>query len=281
MIKINDKKPVNAFRPKALTPEEASDLYCNFIGVVKCTMGVINSCAYYHMMNAIDKIKRTPLYRHEVKRIFNICIDDYNRHERNLLHGNRFFRAQDMTDTTRNVTDQDLFDWYLDIGACAYKRTEKQVEMLRWQILQSLTRLQCPHREALSYVCVASALLEYAARAFRTLMADFTETTKKFSFQEQQFDISGTFADFSLAPVYRDFRRVAVMLCNDPQQLLTKEEQKQTTAAFRAFEKAMMADITYATSACEATEANKELLDPDVYEEFKENYKEALEKVKK
>lgn len=282
MYNFLKKNPQNTvLNPERYTPEEAEELFCDVTAQVKCVMSVVNNAAYTTMMEAIDNIKKTPYYKGVIKNCINKALKAHEDHERDLkwgnYHGIEFFEPRKLSPEeieggAKPATKEMVFDWYLDIGACAYKRSIKELEMLRWQVLQALTKDGINHRAELSYVCVANAIIEYSCSVFDQLMNDFKKRT--------HIDFYKVFVPFRLTSVFKNFdcaaRLIGKAACPIDKEV-NLNDSDNIRIAFRAFENAIMNDLNTYQSADEAITMNKDMLSPEVYKAYREKYDKALE----
>jgi len=263
------------------TKEEAEEIFADLTARTKCVMSVVNNAAYTTMMEAIDNIKKTPFYKGKIKLYLNKALKAYEDHERNLKWGNfqgiEFFEPRTLTPEEiekgiKPATKEQVFDWYLDIGACAYKRSINELEMLRWQVLNALTKHEIKYRTELSYVCVATAIIEYSCKVFDTLLHEYKVKT--------HIDFSRTFSPFRLTSVFKSFYEASMSIADAatlPKDRIDLNNSENIRTAFRAFENAIMQDLNTMSSADEAIEQNKDLLSPEIYKAYREKYDTALE----
>lgn len=262
------------------TEEEFSHLYKDTLAQVKCIMAVVNQTAYNTMSMAFYKIKETPLFRHKNKVLFKQAMKAYDDYITRLHYGNchsiKFFQAdiltpEEIAEGKPQVTADQIFEWWLDIGSNAYKRSRNQIEMLRFQIYQALTYKQVPnYRVEISYVCLASSMLLYASQMYDRLMSELNSL--------HHLDFNRIYSDFSLRPVYDIWRKVAINLCTMPwDSQLPKYLCDNIERAYRAFEIAVMEDLNTAESANEAIIQNSDLLSEKDYQEYLHDYNESKE----
>lgn len=261
---------------------EINDAYDMALGHIKNVMGVVNSTAHFIMMDAIDQIRKTPLFKGKVKYFINSAIKSHSDYERRLRHGNahgqKFFHAiEDKKNPGSPLpTDEELFDWFLDIGACAYQKTNKELEMLRLQILQIFTKHDIEYKVPLSYVCVATSILEYSTCVFDELIRQLDNNAKRTAPLFTSY--YPLFEDFRMTKVYYNFRQASLLLGHNNKNKndnIDLNQSENVRLAFTIFEKAIMHDVNNAISADEAIELNKNLLSDECYKEYRREYDEA------
>ena len=140
--------------------------------VVKLVCGVANNATWLVMMDAHDKIKKHPCYKHQVKRLFKSAFEAFKQNERQLLYAdeNRMFHIEDLDPGARkkygNITDAQFFEFWQGLGAKAYTEGGKWVSSLRNKYRLSLIKHNVKHEEELSWVMVAQACLELSVSMY-------------------------------------------------------------------------------------------------------------------
>lgn len=277
----NQNPKCNVLYGEGYTKEQAEEIFMDLTGRMKCVMSVVNNAAYTTMMEAIDNVKQTPYFRGKIKQLLNKAIKAHEDHERDLKWGNfqgiEFFEPRELSPEeieagVKPATKEQLFDWYLDIGACAYKRSVNELEMLRYQVLQAFTKHDIKYRKELSYVCVANAIIEYSCQVHDQMIKEMKEKT--------HIDFGRTFRPFRMSSVFACFDEASKLICTTattPEQQVDLNNSENIRTAFRVFENVIMQDLNTMESADEAIEQNKFLLSPEAYKAYREKYDEALE----
>lgn len=136
--------------------------------LVKIMMGPCNNAAWTVCLQAHDKAKKLPQYRHEVKRAFRQSLDAWAAYERELLHDqrNRFFCIKDMSEKTRktygNITDREYYDFWTGTGGEMYVRTAPLITALQHKCKRILDSRGIANADALAWITTARACLDLA-----------------------------------------------------------------------------------------------------------------------
>ena len=136
--------------------------------LVKIMMGPANNAAWTVCLQAHDKAKALPQYRHEVKRAFRQALDAWAAYERELLHDqrNRFFCLKDMSEKTRktygNITDREYYDFWTGTGGEMYVRTAPLISALQHKCKRILDSRGIANSDALAWITTARACLDLA-----------------------------------------------------------------------------------------------------------------------
>lgn len=270
----NPKLKGRDFITRKMSQEEANDLFQDMTARVKCMMAVVNSAAYITMMDAIDKVKKKPIYKGKIKQLFNAAITSYNKHERDLKWGNfqgiEFFGPRKRTEDElmrgiEQATRDDLYDWYLDIGACAYKRTNNEIEGMRKAILEVLDKNNIDDKDDLSYILIADTMLEYSCSIYDQLMKEFKAMS--------QVDLSDAFRPFRLTSTYRyydDAIGIITKAAIKGHGRINLNEEETIMEAFRILDTKMIEDLNNMDSADEAISENLKMLSPEVYAQYRD-----------
>ena len=121
---------------------------CNSVG---CLLFLVNDQAGFAIFDAMDRLKRSPLYKQNVKQLANKASKAYDLYEKTRRS---MFLNKDVEEL--NYILQDKYqDWL-----------QKHVNMLRFAAYNVLTRLQVPEREAISYAIAAYGVLYLAVTTF-------------------------------------------------------------------------------------------------------------------
>lgn len=123
---------------------------CDSVG---CLLFLINDQAGFAIFDAMDRLKRSSLYKQKVKQLANKASKAYDLYEKSRRSQ---FINKDVEEL--NYILQDKYqDWL-----------QKHVNMLRFAAYNVLTRLQIPEREAISYAIAAYGVLYLAVTTFDT-----------------------------------------------------------------------------------------------------------------
>lgn len=123
---------------------------CDSVG---CLLFLINDQAGFAIFDAMDRLKRSSLYKQKVKQLANKASKAYDLYEKSRRSQ---FINKDVEEL--NYILQDKYqDWL-----------QKHVNMLRFAAYNVLTRLQVPEREAISYAIAAYGVLYLAVTTFDT-----------------------------------------------------------------------------------------------------------------
>lgn len=161
---------------KPITIEELNLRMGRAASVVKLICGVANNATALIMLDAHDKMKQHPNYRHRVKYLYHKAINKQREQERTLLHArtNRFFHLGDMTDETRkiygNISDAEYFEFWQGLGARAYTDTRPMVTSLWNKYRLSLCHHGILHADTLAWSMTAMAALELACKMYESVV---------------------------------------------------------------------------------------------------------------
>mgnify|MGYP004618546821 FL=1 len=110
-----------------------------------------NDTAGFAIFDAMNHLKKSPLYRQKVKKTANDANRIYDAYQARL-------RTTFLDDKAEKL--------YMDLADNFQDTIKKHVEMVRLSALQLLTKEQHPHRETLSYVVSAYSCLIVAVNVF-------------------------------------------------------------------------------------------------------------------
>lgn len=248
----------------------------NIVSKIRQVMAIPNQAAYLSMMDAYDKIKRTKFFKGEVKRELNLAVEAYRKFEQALHYGtwnNRDFfdpappTAEEVAKGYKQVTRDDVWDYYELIGAMAYKRYHKPIEMLRMQVLQCFTREQLEYREELSYICTANCIIEYSTCIFDRLMNEYKRSYGA--------DLTHIFSTFRMTAVTHHFKKASYLLgkmSTSQNRNINLNDEKNVRLAFEVLETQMMRDLVNSKSAIEAALEEPDLFPPEQIKQYKKLY---------
>ena len=248
----------------------------NIVAKVRQAMAIPNHAAYLSMMDAYDQIKRTKFFRGAVKRELNLAVEAYRKFEHALHYGtwnNRDFfdpappTAEEVAKGYKQVTRDDVWDYYELIGAMAYKRYHQPIEMLRMQVLQCFTREQLEYREELSHVCTANCIIGYSTCIFDRLMNEYKRSYGA--------DLTHIFGTFRMTAVTHHFKKASYLLgkmSTSQNRNINLNDEKNVRLAFEVLETQMMRDLVNSKSAIEAALEEPDLFPPEQIKQFKKLY---------
>ena len=149
-----------------MTNEELTRRILAASGMIKLTLGVVNTCAWLVTLEAHDNIRKSPRYRQQIKQAFKAVLAEHKAYEDRLLYAttNRFFCVQDMTEGTRkkfgaDFTDQQYFEFWKGIGGPAFNSTRPLVTSLWNKYRKSLVQHDQPEADATAWCFTAIAAL--------------------------------------------------------------------------------------------------------------------------
>lgn len=151
--------------------------------VAKSVCGVTNNYAILVMLDAHDKIKSTPIYRHQVKLAFKQAISEMQSYRRLLRMGNprglRFFNINDMLPETRqkygDITSEEYYDYWESIGSLAYTKTKDLMNSLAYKYEKVLVEKGYKYHKELAWVMVASVALSIAVGQYEGVIQQCCE----------------------------------------------------------------------------------------------------------
>lgn len=245
--------------------------------VVKLVTGVGNNATALIMLDAHDRMKEHPNYRHRVKMLYRQAISKQREMEKVLLHTrtNRFFHLADMTAETRkiygDISDAEYFEFWQGLGARAYTETRPMVTSLWNKYRLSLIHHDIPHADTLAWSMTAMAALELACKMYESTVR-ITATDHDLPHQA----VDRFFHAFNLRPV-ADIWRTALE-ATDPKALtyhLDEVEDRNISMGIIQLEEAWNNTDTIFDMATGATEDFSELF------RTKGEWKKALRIIKK
>lgn len=248
----------------------------NIVSKIRQAMAIPNQAAYLSMMDAYDKIKRTKFFKGAVKKELNLAVEAYRKFEQALHYGtwnNRDFfdpappTAEEVAKGYKQVTRDDVWDYYELIGAMAYKHYHKPVEMLRMQVLQCFTREQLEYREELSHICTANCIIEYSTCIFDRLMNEYKRSYGA--------DLTHIFSTFRMTAVTHHFTKASYLLgkmSTSQNRNINLNDEKNVRLAFEVLETQMMRDLVNSKSAIEAALEEPDLFPPEQIKKLKKLY---------
>lgn len=269
-------KPSGKLVTTNLDPDRLIKDFPNIVSKIRQAMAIPNQAAYISMMDAYDKIKRTKFFKGAVKRELNLAVEAYRKFEQALHYGtwnNRDFfdpappTAEEVAKGYKQVTRDDVWDYYELIGAMAYKRYHQPIEMLRMQVLQCFTREQLEYREELSHICTANCIIEYSTCIFDRLMNEYRRSYGA--------DLTHIFSTFRMTAVTHRFKKASYLLgkmSTSQNTNINLNDEKNVRLAFEVLETQMMRDLVNSKSAIEAALEEPDLFPPEQIKKLKKLY---------
>lgn len=157
--------------------EELSDRICGAASQVKVVCGVVNNVAVAVMLDAFDKVKRHPNYRHTCKQLYKAAIAEMHAYENRLLHAERcrFFHVDDMPASTRKsydsaLTDRQYFELWQGMGSIAYQKVLPLITCLHNKFRVSMVHHHVQHPDIMAWPMTAMALLNIADKALTVML---------------------------------------------------------------------------------------------------------------
>lgn len=269
-------KPSGNLVPMKLDPNRLIEDFPNIVSKIRQAMAIPNQAAYLSMMDAYDLIKDTRLFKGAVKKELNLAVESHHKFETALHYGtwnNRDFfdpappTAEEVAKGYKQVTREDVWDFYELIGAMAYKRYHKPIEMLRMQVLQCFTREQLEYREELSHICTANCIIEYSTCIFDRLMNEYKRSYGA--------DLTHIFSTFRMTAVMHHFKKASYLIgkmSTAQNRNINLNDEKNVRLAFEVLETQMMRDLVNSKSAIEAALEEPDLFPPEQIKQLKKLY---------
>jgi len=244
-----------------LTMEEVTTVFARASSVIKLTCGIANNAAMYVMLDAHDKIKAHPRYKHETKRAFKAAIARWKVYEAGLVNptGQRFFCLEDMSPSVRkkygDITDRQYYDFWADMGGEAYQRTRPLVTSLWNKFRLSLLQHGVRNADSVAWVMTAETGLEIAAKVWRH---GVEECAKEYGLPPKL--MRQVFAPFDISPVQELWKKALYTLAPEIDEYdLESTERRNIDMGLRQLEEAWVHPETIYASATEAVKEYDEV----------------------
>lgn len=188
-----------------MTQEEIDELtnhVASASSVVKLMCGVANNAAWLVMAKAFDCLKKSPRYKHDVKRLFKAASTEIHRYENRLVTATiyRMFHVADMSPEIRrrygDITDRDYYEFWKGIGATAYTKTQPYIESLQHKYALSVGKHHVKDPEIVAWVMTAMAALNIATEAYNRALKTCEE-----NYNLKRPLLERFFGQFNLKPV--------------------------------------------------------------------------------
>lgn len=228
-------------------------------GMVKTMCAMPNNVAYIMLYNALDKVKKHPRFRFQIKRNFCNASNEYRRYEKNLYSAaqNRMFHVGDLHPDTRkrygNITDRDYFELWQDMGSTGYHLALPHLQALTHKFRLSLRKHNVPEADIICHLLTAQSVIDIALTFHRSAM----------QLCEQDFKVPKQFIpllydQFSLARVATAWERAVVSLSPEHYPL-TDMEVKNVMLSVRDISDTFAKQDNMLQAVMESVERNEEL----------------------
>lgn len=230
-----------ALNPTGMSLEEIELQVTTCTGFVKLIMGMANNCAYGVMMDALDQIRKHPRYADKrIKWLFegkrNSVLDFYKRYrnrlrwptgaEMHFFHKNFIPKEIREKKYGKDVTDEQLFEFWESTGALAYTKARPWVTSLQNKFRLSLLNHGVPNPEIVAWGLVGSSVLEMAVEVFERTMRSVHNAVPVLRIDV----ISDIFGAFNLKDVTQQWHKALYTLANEVMDYkLTSVEEKNIT----------------------------------------------------
>lgn len=147
-------------------------------GVAKMICGVANNAAWAVVLEAHDRLRQSPRYKHEVKKAFKLCFKAHAAYERALLHNecNRMFHLADMPEDIRkkygDITDRDYYDFWCGQGSHSYTKNIGFVTSLQNKYRLSLQNHGVHEAQAIAWGMTALSSLLVSVQLYEKAIRD-------------------------------------------------------------------------------------------------------------
>lgn len=140
----------------------------DFSGVLKLYIGACNNATFLVMMNALDAMKKHPIWRqrfHKAKGMFMKALKEWKAYEYQLLHAkdNRMFHLADYAPEVRkkygDISDQEYYDYWCSIGSFAYDYSKDMLNSLKYKYQKALDASKVEGAEYLAEAMLAMTCL--------------------------------------------------------------------------------------------------------------------------
>ena len=170
--------------------------------IVKIVCGVANNCAWLACLEAHDKLKKHPRYRHACKKAYKAALEEFHRYERELVYGfrNAMFSIDNLPAGTRekfrDITDREYYELWAACGATAYNHTKPLLTSLVNKYRLALTHIGSEHPDIYAWALAGQICLELAVTVHNEAV---WPTPPSIHLREQV--VRAVFAKFSLRKV--------------------------------------------------------------------------------
>lgn len=149
------------------TREELNTRVAQSATVIKSLSGCMNNAAWACALEAHDRLKTHPLYRHKVRQAFTQTLTLFNRYENNLVYGKySLFDVSNLLPEERkrygDITDREYYEYWCAVGSTAYYKKHDWVTMLQNKFKVSLEKHGVEYPEICAWGLTADACLQTA-----------------------------------------------------------------------------------------------------------------------
>ncbi len=199
---------------------------------------IANDTAGFAIFDCMNVLKKSPLYKQEVKRLANEANRQHDLYQKRL-HA--------------SFIDKDCEQLYLDFADNFQDNIKKHVEILRLASLRVMTRLQVPNREVLSHILTTYCCLVVATAVFDSF----------FFAQEQELGVNvrKEFSEYYLKGCRECFKRIVEITMGKCSKANIEEivnQDKDFQLACECLQKQIVNITTLDESAHKAVQTNKE-----------------------
>lgn len=196
--------------------------------VVKLICGCSNNAAWMVVSEAMDRLKKSPRYKHQVKQAFKQATSELHTYETNLITAttNRMFHLADMSEETRrkygNISDREYYDFWKSIGTQAYLRTKPLITSLQNKYRISLEYHQVRDADLVAWVMTAQASIDLAIRLYEKALQECIN-----GYQLPKPALEFVFGQFNLQKVSKVWMKAMLVLSPDSSDYELEEVEKR------------------------------------------------------
>lgn len=230
-------------RTRPLTRDEATEIMRDWLTNILALTGVTVNTAHLAALGAIDELRKANLAKREAKFRIRRITEEWRLYESHLLtvhNGTRFLPPEHT---------KEYREWWTDIGACFWERNARHLEMLRLQYYNAFTAIGLPNRHALSFLCLASFLVNTALSSYDCVVRELRDHTRA--------DCSTTFAPLRPYTLARHWHALAKCFMNITDKDVPPYHQEQILRAEEIVRNLIADDASHQRSCAAATEINE------------------------
>ena len=191
---------------------------------IKAIAGIGNNAAHYVMLEGLDHAKQCKNYRHEVKKAFKECIEEWKAYERRLLHtaDNRMFGVDELPEKTRkiygDITDREYYEYWASIGGAMFQKSYPFVTSLQNKYKVSLDTHGEKDAEHKAWVMTGASALYLAADMYSFALEN---TAKQYGLPAVVFERTMNLLD--LARLAKMWEKATRLLSSEEYELSEQE----------------------------------------------------------